>query len=107
MDMSNINLEVKTHHDPEQLFKKVSRMLETSAELRAFDPNYSYELNPAQLSAFISGKQFKVEMKVSKEDEGSCAKIAVILPRHLSFLKGVIEKKLKTQLENQLQGISL
>ena len=100
--MPEVTVKVHTPHQPKQLFDKVSGLLENSQELRVLDPGYSYECNPSQLSGIISSQKFQAKMRISKDTEGACVEIIVILPRHLLFFKSVIQKKLQAQLQRTL-----
>lgn len=107
--MSKFKVEATTHHNPEEFFEKVSHFLKNNQQLRSFDKEYSYEPNRSQLSGTLSSRQFKAEMQVSQTTDGKGAhvEIVVTLPPSLFLMKGLIQKTLQTQLQNQLQKGSL
>ncbi|MGE0526158.1 MAG: hypothetical protein AB7G93_20135 [Bdellovibrionales bacterium] len=100
--MPSIKVEKQTSLSPGDSFKRISDLLSNDKDLRKLDPKYKAEFSPETLSGSADGSMFKARMNVKDAAGGSKVEIVVDLPFHLSLVKGMVEKTLRTKLEQVL-----
>lgn len=100
--MPTVKLEKSTKHAPNDAFQKISGLLENDSELRKLDPKYTCDFDQKSLSGTATGSQFKANMNISPDGDGSKVSIAVELPFHLGLIKGMVSKTLDKKLDEAL-----
>lgn len=84
------------------MFKRISDLLSNDADLRKLDPNLKVDFDSTKRSGTATGSMFKARMNVAENDAGSQVELVVDLPMALTLMKGMIEKKLRTKMDEVL-----
>ena len=87
---------------PDEMFKRISNLLTNDADLRKLDPNFKADFDAAKLSGTATGSMFKARLNVAPDAAGSKVELVVDLPLALALMKGMIEKKLRTKVDEVL-----
>lgn len=97
--MPKINVKKACSLKPEELFAKVSDVLNNDSELKKLDPTYACTFEPSSLSGVAKGKLFSANMKIQPLPTGSEVEIQVELPFALALAKGLVQKTLEKKLD--------
>ena len=85
-----------------EVFEKVTKLLENDAELKKLDSSYSCEFDQSSLSGTAKGKLFKAKMNIQDQGDSSKVTIEVDLPITLALAKGLVQKTLQKKLDDSL-----
>ncbi len=100
--MRNITVEITTKYHPEEVFDKVSSLLQSDRDLKRLDPDFSYDFCREKLAGSISSRHFKASMDIVAQGDGSRVIVTVKLPLRLALLRGPIQSKLEEKLNKLL-----
>ena len=100
--MPTVKISKTTSLGPKESFEKITKLLENDKELQKLDPGYKCDFDPENLNGSAKGKQFKADMKIETEGEGSKVELTVDLPFHLGLVKGVVQKTLQKKVDEIL-----
>lgn len=100
--MPTVKINKNCNLSPQDCFSKITAMLENDKELQKLDPGYKCNFNSDDLSGTAKGKQFKADMNVKSEGDGSALELTVDLPFHLGLVKGLVEKTLQKKVDSLL-----
>jgi hypothetical protein len=95
-----INHDVKQPVD--KTFEKVQQVLSKGDDLKKYDPQIQCTFDPAAKTCQIKGSQFKAELKVAPQNEGSQIAVTVDLPLLLMPFKGKISESLVRMFQKHL-----
>lgn len=95
-----INHDVKQPVDT--TFEKVQQILSKGDELKKYDPQIQCVFDPKTKTCQIKGSQFKADLKIAAQKDGSQIAVTVDLPLLLMPFKGKISESLVRLFEKHL-----
>ncbi|MBX3041345.1 MAG: polyhydroxyalkanoic acid system family protein [Bdellovibrionaceae bacterium] len=100
--MPKFTIEHQTQKPVDETFGAVKKFLSSGAEIQKFDPKAQVQFDDAKKACKISGGQFKAEMSVLPDSNGSKVSVMVDLPLLLTPFKGKVQETLKKMLSKHL-----
>jgi hypothetical protein len=96
--MPKVSIEHATQLAPKDAFQKIKTFFETDQDIRRFDPNIKCDFSEAQLSGKATGSQFKANIAVTGQGQGSKIDVSVDLPLLLAPFKGKVQETIQKKL---------
>jgi hypothetical protein len=96
--MPKVSIEHSTSLNPKDAFGKIKTFFETDQDIRRFDPNIKCDFNESSLSGKASGSQFKANIAVISQGQGSKIDVTVDLPLLLAPFKGKVQETIQKKL---------
>lgn len=100
--MPKFNVEYTTLKAPSETWDKVKAFFGNPAEIQKFDANAKCTFNDEKKTCLINGSQFKADLVMTPNAEGSKVIVTVDLPLLLSPFKGKIQETLQRMLTKHL-----
>ncbi len=100
--MPKFKIEHESSHKPSEAYEKIKGFLQDDVEIRRFDPKLECTFNDAQQTGQLKGSQFKADMKISANGEGSKVSLVIDLPLLLTPFKGKVQDTLQKKLTKYL-----
>lgn len=100
--MPKFTVEHKSPQSPIDTFEKVKTFMTKGDEFKKYDPSIQCTFDEPQMTCHIKGSQFKAEMKVAAQAQGSQVTISIDLPFLLTPFKSKIQDSLSRMLTKHL-----
>ena len=100
--MPKLSVEKQSSMTANEVFEKVTKLLENDSDLKKLDSSYKCDFDQANLSGTASGKLFKAKMEIQDQGDSSKVTITVDLPMTLALAKGMVQKTLQKKLDKSL-----
>lgn len=100
--MPTVKINKTSNLSPQDCFTKVTDLLTNDKELQKLDPGYETNFDSGNLTGTAKGKQFKANMNIKPEGDGSALELVVDLPFHLGLVKGLVQKTLEKKVDSLL-----
>ena len=102
LSMPKLSVEKQSSMSANEVFEKVTKLLENDSDLKKLDSSYSCDFDESSLSGIASGKLFKAKMEIQDQGDSSKVTITVDLPMTLALAKGMVQKTLQKKLDQSL-----
>jgi len=96
--MPKVSIEHSTNLAPKEAFQKIKTFFETDQDIRRFDPKMKCDFSEAGLSGKATGSQFKADIAVTSQGQGSKIGVNVELPFLLAPFKGKVQETIQKKL---------
>ncbi|MBC7370164.1 MAG: polyhydroxyalkanoic acid system family protein [Bdellovibrionaceae bacterium] len=100
--MPKFTIEHTSSHSAKEAFKKIKTFLDQDEDVRRFDSKMKSDFNDGTMTGSIKGSQFKADVAVQAEGDGSKIQIIVDLPLLLTPFKGKVQETLQKKLSRYL-----
>lgn len=100
--MPKFTVEHQTATDTKDTFIKLKDFFTKTEEMKKFDPKVECSFNDNAQSCQLKGSQFKADVQVVAQGQGSKINITVDLPLLLSPFKGKVQEGLLKMLKKHL-----
>lgn len=100
--MAKFNLDHNVKHPTDKTFETIEKALKDGSILQKYDPKIQCSFDKATKSGKINGSQFKADLKVVPNGDGSKITVSVDLPLLLMPFKGKISESLVRLFEKHL-----
>lgn len=100
--MPKFTVDHTSQQDPDSAFDTIKNLLSGDGELKKFDTKAQVDFNESGKVASIKGAQFKADMKVSGQGNGSTVAVTVDIPFMLTPFKGKIQESIQKMLKKHL-----
>jgi hypothetical protein len=100
--MPKFTIDHNSNHNAEEAYKKVKEFLSNDDELRRFDPKMKVQFDDGSRTCNLFGGQFKADMCIATNGNGSKVSVTVDLPLMLSPFKGKVQETLQKKLTKYL-----
>ena len=84
------------------MLAKIKNFFETDHDLKKMDNNIKCQFNDGQMKGFVTGSQFKAEVSVGQNPNGSQIEVVIDLPLLLTPFKGKVEEMIQRKLKKHL-----
>lgn len=100
--MPKFTVEQKSKKPADQAFEAVKNFLSKDGEIMKFDSKAKVSFDDATKTCKVTGSQFKAEMKILPDADGSKVAVMVDLPMLLTPFKGKVQETLQKMLSKHL-----
>jgi len=100
--MPKISVAHKSSASAPDAMTKIKVFFETDQDMRKMDSKISCNFKDGETKGFVTGSQFKAEVQVATEEQGSTVHITIDLPLILTPFKGKVEETIKKKLAKYL-----
>ena len=100
--MPKVSVEHKSSIPAPEAMKKIKVFFETDQDLRKLDPKLNCDFKEGETKGHVTGSQFKADVTVLAEGQGSKINIVIDLPLILTPFKGKVEETLRKKLSKHL-----
>ncbi len=100
--MPKVSVDHKSTIPAPEAMSKIKIFFETDLDLRKLDPKISCNFKEGETKGHVTGSQFKADVIVVAEGQGSKISIVVDLPLILTPFKGKVEETLRKKLSKHL-----
>ena len=100
--MPSVKVTRQTSLSAKESYEKITHLLENDKELQKLDPGYKCDFDASSMTGKAKGKQFKADMNISEQGDGSVVELNVDLPFHLGLVKGLVQKTLQKKVDDLL-----
>lgn len=100
--MPKFTVEHQTASDTKDTFNKLKVFFTKTDEMKKFDPKVECSFNDSAQTCQLKGSQFKADVEVISQAQGSLINITVDLPLLLSPFKGKVQEGLQKMLKKHL-----
>ncbi len=100
--MPKVNIDHKSPLAAPEAFMKIKVFFETDQDIRRLDPKMTCTFIDASLSGKANGSQFKADIIVKADGEGSLILVVVDLPLLLAPFKAKVQETISKKLNKYL-----
>lgn len=100
--MPKINVNHNSSLQTPDASAKIREFFETDKDLKTLDPKLQVTFDEKTGKGKVTGSQFKAELAIEPQAEGSLVKVMIDLPLMLTPFKGKVEEMLQKKLKKYL-----
>lgn len=100
--MPKFDVEHQSTQSAQEAFEQFKKYMNSANDMQKLDANIKCTFNDAKLTAELKGSQFKADVLVSANSNGSTVKVTVDIPFLLTPFKGKIQESLLKQFAKHL-----
>lgn len=100
--MPKVTVDHKTNLTAKDAFEKIKTFFENDQDIRRLDPSIKCDFKAAEMKGKATGSQFKADIAVSSQGDGSTVSVVVDLPLLLTPFKGKVQETIEKKLSKYL-----
>ncbi len=100
--MPKVTVDHKSNLSTQDAFEKIQKFFENDQDIRRLDPSIKCDFKAGDMKGKVNGSQFKADISVTGQGQGSTVTVVVDLPLLLTPFKGKVQETIEKKLNKYL-----